>query len=105
MSNTHDDEQATTPYVTTLPDGKDGAAKDLVIPHETTLSAIGKDRAIERGEARGERGVTVEILRLALEPKEFARLEVLTDDQLFDLIDGWYKHCGLKPGESKASTS
>jgi hypothetical protein len=103
--STLDAEQSAEPYVTTLPDGKGGAPRDLVIPHEVTLSAIGKDRAIERGNPRGERGISVEILKLALSPQDFDRLEALTDRQLFDLMDGWYTHCGLRPGESNASTT
>jgi hypothetical protein len=87
------------PYTHQLPDGP------LVVPHESTLPAMGKDRAVRAWETRGERGTAIEILRLALSDKDFARLEHLTDRELLDVYRGWMKHNGLIAGEPDASTS
>lgn len=95
-----DAEADATPYVHTLPDGS-----TIKVAHETTLSAIGKDEANEAFYARGSRGMEVTLLRLALPPAQFERLRGLTDSQIDALFTGWLKHCGLMPGESKASTS
>lgn len=92
-------ELSAEPYTHELPDGP------LVVPHESTLPALGKDRAVQVWDDRGERGTAVEIMRLALGSKDFARLESLTDRQLLDLYRGWMKHSGLIPGEPDASTS
>jgi hypothetical protein len=87
------------PYEHQLPDGT------ISVPHESTLPALGKDRAAQAWDTRGTRGTAVELMRLALPPKEFRRLEALTDKEFFGLFNGWYEHCGLSAGEPDASTS
>jgi hypothetical protein len=108
MTDTHPDaspdaipaELNAEPYTHKLPDGS-----TLTVPHESTLPALGKDRAVQAWDDRGERGTAVEIMRLALDDKDFERLEPLTDRQLLDLYRGWMAHSGLITGEPDASTS
>jgi len=88
------------PYVHTLPDGQ-----TITAAHEVTFPSLAKDRAQQAFVSRGNRGVAVECMRLALSPEDFARLEGLVDRDFFALFNAWMKHCGLTLGESDASTS
>lgn len=92
-------ELSAEPYTAELPDGP------LTLPHESTLPAMGKDRAVQTWDDRGNRGVAIELLRLALDERNFARLEKLTDAQLLGTYRAWMDHCGLGPEKSDASTS